>query len=219
MAPSTPDLAYAVVHQTSKRLRIQVPRLRNDEAMATTLQAKLGAVKGVAAVRINRAACSVIIHFRDRPSADPVPPKILDLLEGWSRPAPEPTLEQASALIAQRSDPTSSLPTAPPAPQPDRPTNSAGSANSTNSTDLTPEEQPTAASPEPLTQRDLAERLGVSSQCITPRRQQPTFKDWSQEQDPEGVAWCYEADSGTFRPLSEHPLSETNPTAKPSNPD
>lgn len=213
MAPSTPDLEYAVVHQTLKRLRIQVPRLRNDEALATTLQSKLGAVKGVAAVRINRAACSVIIHFRDRPSADPVPPQILTLLEEWSsRPAPEPTLEQASALLAQRSDPPSSIPTAPPAPQPGRPTDSASSANSANlthsanstdSTNLPPEDQPTVVLPEPLTQRDLAKRLGVSSQCITPRRQQPTFKDWSQEQDPEGVAWCYEADSGTFHPLSE----------------
>lgn len=231
MAPSTPDLEYAVVHQTSKRLRIQVPRLRNDEALATTLQSKLEAVKGVAAVRINRAACSVIIHFRDRPSADPVPPQILTLLEEWSsRPAPEPTLEQASALLAQRSDPPSSIPTAPPAPQPGRPTDSASSANSANltnsintanSTDSTnspPEEQPTVVLPDPLTQRDLAERLGVSSQCITPRRQQPTFKDWSQEQDPEGVAWCYEADSGTFHPLSEHPLSEIESTSQAQQP-
>ncbi|WP_448596873.1 HMA2 domain-containing protein [Thermoleptolyngbya sp.] len=194
MAPSTTDLDYAVVHQTSKRLRIQVPRLRSDEALAATLQSRLEAVKGVVAVRMNRAACSVIVHFRDRPSADPVISRILDLLEGWSLPTSEPALEQASALIAQHPKPPASTPAAPPSPRPDRSTDIANPADG---------DQPAVTLPEPLTQRDLAERLGVASQSITPRRQQPTFQDWSQEQDPEGIAWCYRPESGTFHPLSE----------------
>ncbi|EKQ67682.1 hypothetical protein OsccyDRAFT_3968 [Leptolyngbyaceae cyanobacterium JSC-12] len=197
MAPSTTDLDYAVVHQTSKRLRIQVPRLRSDEALAVTLQSKLEAVKGVVAVRINRAACSVIVHFRDRPSADPVIPRILDLLEGWF-PTSEPALEQASALVAQHPKPPASTPASPPSPLLNR---------STDSANPTDGDQPAVTLPEPLTQRELAERLGVASQSITPRRQQPTFKDWSQEQDPEGIAWCYRTESGTFHPLLEFNLT------------
>jgi Heavy metal associated domain 2 len=48
----------------------------------------------------------------------------------------------------------------------------------------------------------LAKRLNVTSQAITRRRGQPDFSTWTQKQDPEGVAWSYDANSQSFYPFT-----------------
>lgn len=47
----------------------------------------------------------------------------------------------------------------------------------------------------------LAKRLKVTSQAITRRRLKSDFGQWTQAQDPEGVAWCYHEDDRLFRPV------------------
>lgn len=49
-----------------------------------------------------------------------------------------------------------------------------------------------------LKQRDLAHRLGVTSQALTSRRAKPEFPHWTQRQDPEGQAWRYDAATKFF---------------------
>ncbi|MBF2073295.1 MAG: heavy metal translocating P-type ATPase [Synechococcales cyanobacterium C42_A2020_086] len=53
----------------------------------------------------------------------------------------------------------------------------------------------------PLTQRELAKRLGLSSQLLTRYRSKPTFTEWSMGRDPEGVAWSFDPDEKYFYAL------------------
>ena len=48
----------------------------------------------------------------------------------------------------------------------------------------------------------LSKRLNVTSQAITRRRSQSDFSTWTQKQDPEGVAWIYDASSQSFCPFT-----------------
>ena len=55
-----------------------------------------------------------------------------------------------------------------------------------------------------LYQKDLAERLGVSSSTILKYRGNKTsFANWSKEKDPEGIAWQYSPKTGFFTPVDE----------------
>jgi cation transport ATPase len=49
-----------------------------------------------------------------------------------------------------------------------------------------------------LKQSALAKRLGVTSQSLTSRRTKPEFTHWTQNQDPEGRAWKYDAATQFF---------------------
>lgn len=44
-----------------------------------------------------------------------------------------------------------------------------------------------------LRQGELARRLGVPFQTLTPQRSKPEFKQWAQKRDPDGKAWQYDA--------------------------
>ncbi|MGG6269458.1 HMA2 domain-containing protein [Leptolyngbya sp. AN03gr2] len=48
----------------------------------------------------------------------------------------------------------------------------------------------------------LAKRLKVTSQAITRRRMKSNFGQWTQAQDPEGIAWNYHEDDRLFRPVN-----------------
>ncbi|HEY9706034.1 MAG TPA: DUF3368 domain-containing protein, partial [Allocoleopsis sp.] len=54
-----------------------------------------------------------------------------------------------------------------------------------------------------LYQKDLAERLGVSSATILRYRIKTSFANWSKEKDPEGIAWQYSPKTGFFTPIDE----------------
>ncbi len=65
--------------------------------------------------------------------------------------------------------------------------------------------QPTMIKPsvvEALNQTTLADRLGVSPQTISRRKQQPKFEKWSRAKDPDGVAWSYDESLQIFNPIS-----------------
>uniref|UniRef100_B8HUR6 Uncharacterized protein n=1 Tax=Cyanothece sp. (strain PCC 7425 / ATCC 29141) TaxID=395961 RepID=B8HUR6_CYAP4 len=53
-----------------------------------------------------------------------------------------------------------------------------------------------------LSQGDLAKRLGVVSQSLSPRRTKPDFPEWSRSKDPEGIAWQFDSQQKVFYPLS-----------------
>ncbi len=55
-----------------------------------------------------------------------------------------------------------------------------------------------------LKQRELAKRLGVTSQSLTHQRSKPNFLAWSQAMDPDGIGWAYEAETQVFRTTSVH---------------
>ncbi len=54
-----------------------------------------------------------------------------------------------------------------------------------------------------LYQKDLAERLGVSSATILRYRSKTSFANWSKEKDPQGIAWQYSPKTGFFTPIDE----------------
>jgi Heavy metal associated domain 2 len=56
----------------------------------------------------------------------------------------------------------------------------------------------------------LAKRLNVSPQAISRRRNEADFSTWTQKQDPEGIAWSYDAKSQSFYPFTPFasPLEE-----------
>ena len=64
--------------------------------------------------------------------------------------------------------------------------------------------------PAPLTRRDLAQRLGVTTQTISRHRGIPGFDRWSQQKDPEGIAWHHHPSSRLFRPLRQFCVSPSH---------
>lgn len=53
----------------------------------------------------------------------------------------------------------------------------------------------------PLTQTELAKRLGVHKSVISRRREGGDFEDWSRSKDPSGIAWRYDGEKKVFLPL------------------
>ncbi len=65
-----------------------------------------------------------------------------------------------------------------------------------------------------LSQKNLAQRLGVTTQSLTRRRASADFQHWSQSHDPDGLVWEYQAKSRLFYAMGEvikerQPLSLT----------
>lgn len=52
----------------------------------------------------------------------------------------------------------------------------------------------------PLSAQELSRRLGVTSSTISRRKERFNFSEWSQDLDPDGVAWIYQ--DGLFLPQS-----------------
>lgn len=91
-----------------------------------------------------------------------------------------------------------------------------GKSNSSKATSSTPERKAsdrgagkiTKSEPiskpvsEPLTQAALAKRLEIDKSRISRVQSQPHFSQWSQERDPEGIAWQFDPKSKRFYPQS-----------------
>ncbi len=54
----------------------------------------------------------------------------------------------------------------------------------------------------PMTQAALAKRLGMNTSTISRMQSKPNFSEWSQQKDPEGIAWVKSPDTKLFYPLS-----------------
>lgn len=54
----------------------------------------------------------------------------------------------------------------------------------------------------PMGQRELAKRLGLKSHSpLTAKKLDPDFDEWSQERDPNGINWRFDAESKLFYPV------------------
>lgn len=50
-----------------------------------------------------------------------------------------------------------------------------------------------------LSSRQLAQRLGTTPKILRLRKRQPNFSEWTQQLDPDGIAWEY-ASAGVYVP-------------------
>lgn len=55
----------------------------------------------------------------------------------------------------------------------------------------------------PMTQAVLAKRLGVNTSSISRMQSKPNFSEWSQQKDPEGIAWVKSPDTKLFYPQTQ----------------
>lgn len=62
--------------------------------------------------------------------------------------------------------------------------------------------------PDSLTQADLAKRLDVAAKTVSRKKYLPTFSDWTQIRDPNGVGWSYDAQAQRFFPMGDRPLAQ-----------
>jgi hypothetical protein len=53
--------------------------------------------------------------------------------------------------------------------------------------------------PTSLSSRQLAQRLGTNQKTIRRRKSQPGFSEWTQQLDPDGIAWVY-CTGGVYAP-------------------
>ena len=58
--------------------------------------------------------------------------------------------------------------------------------------------QMASGKPVELTQKALAERLGVSARQVSQRKLTPEFQQWSKEKDPDGIAWEFSPEMKKF---------------------
>lgn len=63
---------------------------------------------------------------------------------------------------------------------------------------------PEHSSASEMTQADLARRLGVSTSSISRMQSKPNFSEWSQQKDPEGIAWAKSPDTKLFYPQNHN---------------
>jgi hypothetical protein len=62
----------------------------------------------------------------------------------------------------------------------------------------------------PMTQTQLAKRLGVVPDTIRRRKALPDWPTWSQAKDPAGIAWVYRPEQQRFEPAAVQPAKMQN---------
>ncbi|ELR99080.1 hypothetical protein GLO73106DRAFT_00029260, partial [Gloeocapsa sp. PCC 73106] len=68
------------------------------------------------------------------------------------------------------------------------------------------EEQTHLEKPIPLTQVELAKRLNTNSSAIRKKRSAPDFPSWSQNRDPDGIAWKYSSKDNSPKNVMFEPI-------------
>ncbi|MGA7933043.1 MAG: hypothetical protein WCA35_05805 [Kovacikia sp.] len=72
---------------------------------------------------------------------------------------------------------------------------------------------------EPLTQAQLARRLGVSADAIRRKKRLPVLTEWSRTRDPEGISWVYLVQTQRFLPAERLECDRTLQSSQSSNED
>ncbi len=217
------QVGYQIVHSIAGRIRIRVPWLETDLQAASNYQRLVEALSGVKVVRINPLAQSIVVEYSPKAMS---PAQAQELLISTMQqvkltpPADAPTIEDQEDSEPAATDPS---------PEPDREPTPASTTPPSGSKQSIVSEIPspwdeetlqpsetskfmeenffkTQTSPEssdPIcSTASLAERLKVTSQAITRRRMKTDFGQWTQAQDPEGIAWNYHEHDRSFRPVS-----------------
>jgi len=58
--------------------------------------------------------------------------------------------------------------------------------------------------PEALRQKDLPMRLNVPPSTLASAKKRPDFSEWSQERDPDGIAWRWNPEIKRFVPVVDN---------------
>lgn len=208
------QIGYQIVHSITGRIRIRVSWLDTDVESASKYQRLLEALSYINTVRINPLARSMVIEYNPRQlkiteaeelvigamqQVKLTPPVQTTTIE--TPPAAEPPSDEPEPVpeIPQPASPTVESSVIPEIPSPWDESMSIELPNSIE----TPNPVETKNSlPESHSTASLAERLKVTSQAITRRRTKADFQTWTQAQDPERIAWCYDETSRSFYPVT-----------------
>ncbi len=224
------QVGYQIVHAIAGRIRLRVPWLETDPQATSNYQRLVEALNGVKAVRINPLAQSIVVEYYPRGiSLSNMQETLIAVMQQvkLTPPAAAPTVESESVKSESVSDPVSvespteqsSEPSPAPMPQPQSKQSivseipspwdeEPSDPNSTSLSEPTPEEPlnhtigETMMSDSVCSTASLAKRLKVTSQAITRRRTKSDFGQWTQAQDPDGIAWNYHEHDRLFRPIS-----------------
>jgi hypothetical protein len=61
-----------------------------------------------------------------------------------------------------------------------------------------------SSSTTPMTQADLAKRLGVATSTIGRMQSKSNFLEWSQQKDPDSIAWIKSKETKLFHPQTRN---------------
>lgn len=95
----TPTVKYAVVHEMPERIRLRIPRLSFDRQYASNLENLVKSRDYIISVRINQAAASIAIVYKNNPNS---PQEIRSHLIKL--------IQEAATINIQKSPPTSANP-------------------------------------------------------------------------------------------------------------
>lgn len=109
------------------------------------------------------------------------------------------TLQPSSSPPVGESEPTASQPE----PIPILDDQAATDSASTPEVDQSVETLHATSLPTSMNQVALAKRLGVNTSTISRMQSKPNFSEWSQQKDPEGIAWVRSPDTKLFYPQQE----------------
>lgn len=200
------QIGYQIVHSIAGRIRIRVSWLETDVESASKYQRLLEALSYVDTVRANPLARSIVIGYHPKQlNIAEAEELFIGLMQQVKLTPPVQTTTIETPLETEPADaepePASENPQSDPAP------------TSVVSEIPSPWDEPTAIEipnpvepanppPDPHSTASLAERLKVTSQAITRRRTKSDFQAWTQAQDPERIAWCYDEPSRSFHPIT-----------------
>jgi len=214
-------VGYQIVHSIAGRIRIRVPWLETDAQAASNYQRLVEGLSDVKAVRINPLAQSIVVEYNPRAlSVSKMEEMLISVMQQvkLTPPAAAPTVEHEVEPIDEPSV-SSNSPAEPTIESPPKPSPTMRSivpeipspwdeesSNHSAIPEPTPEEsfttQETMMTNPICSTASLAQRLKVTSQAITRRRTKSDFGQWTQAQDPEGIAWNYHEHDRSFRPVS-----------------
>lgn len=232
---------YQIVHAIAGRTRIRIPWLETDSEAVVKLQRLIESLNFVSSVRVNPLAQSLVITYKTSAKSPEAalaafvaaiqqvhPPEVAPPVAATPSPASSPA--PAPSVKVKLKPPVSSQPevSTPPIGLAEIPSPWDEPNRSDSQTESTPSSAPIAVPDPPLelwlhSTASLAKRLEVSVQAITRRRQQANFAAWTQAQDPEGIAWSYDATSQSFCPANRSTSPDAGgapePAEQPASPE
>jgi len=87
-ASPAPAAISSLLHQTSGRIRLRVPRLKTDRSYANRLQSLLESLENIRNIRINESAASVIVSYSPEVSDAEFARKVMKTIQDGSFLAP-----------------------------------------------------------------------------------------------------------------------------------
>lgn len=208
---------YQIVHAIVGRIRIRISWLETDSEAAAKLQRLIESINFVTSARINPLAASIVVVYKPKGlTLDEAQERFVEAIQQIK---PTPLIVPPPPPEPIKAEPPAQTATTP--PQPDNAAVASEIPSPWDENDVKdsiaiehsePVEPPAAAiAPDtsnpaevelPHSTTALAQRLGVTVQAITRRRSKPDFATWTQAQDPDRIAWHYDADSRSFHSIT-----------------